>query len=122
MEGFPLSKPIVKQVLERAHALVSASSTWTRYTLAMTGNHRECDPTDARAARFCGYGALVRAAFELTADEAQARRLAGQVAMRATGHATPVEAYEEIYGINDGPPSSSRRAVALLFEEALARV
>ena len=34
---------------------------WTRYTLALTRNNRDCEPTDAKAARFCAYGALVRA-------------------------------------------------------------
>jgi hypothetical protein len=65
---------------------------------------------------------LVRAAYELTGNEQQGRRLAGKVAMRLTGHVTPVEAYEEIYGINDGPPASARKAIVALFEDALARV
>ena len=48
--------------------------------------------------------------------------LAGNAAMWMTGRETPEEAYEEIYTINDGPPTSSRKAILRLFDESLARV
>jgi hypothetical protein len=117
-----MAKPVYTQVIERARAYVALRSGWTRYTLALTRNNRDCDPTDARAARFCAFGALVRAGFDLTSDVDQARRLAGQTAMWMTGRETPEEAYEAIYTINDGPPLSSRKAVLALFDESLARV
>ena len=74
-------------------------------------NNRDCEPTDAKAARFCAYGALVRAGYDLTGDVDQARRLAGQAAMWITGRDSPEEAYEEIYTLNDGPRESSRKAI-----------
>ena len=117
-----MSKPILTHVIERARAYVAVRSTWTRYTLALTGNNRDCEPTDAKAARFCAYGALVRAGYDLTGDVDQARRLAGQAAMWMTGHQTPEEAYEEIYTLNDGPREPARKAVLALFEKSLARV
>ena len=115
-----MAKPIFTQIIERARAYVAVRSHWTRYTLALTGNNRDCEPTDAKASRFCAYGALVRSAFDLTGDVQQARRLAGQVAMRITGRDSPEEAYEEIYTINDGPPKSSRDAILRMFDENLA--
>jgi len=116
-----MAKPIFKQIIERARGYVAVRSSWTRYTLALTRNNRDCEPTDARAARFCAYGALVRAGYELTGNPDQARRLAGQAAMWITGQDSPEEAYEEIYAINDGSPVASRKAVLQLFDEGLAR-
>jgi hypothetical protein len=117
-----MAKPLYSQVIERARAYVALRSSWTRYTLALTRNNRDCDPTDSRATRFCAYGALVRASFELTGDVDQARRLAGTTAMWMTGRDNPEEAYEAIYALNDGPPVSSRKAVLVLFEASMARV
>ena len=116
-----MAKPIFTQIIERARAYVAVRSHWTRYTLALTRNNKDCEPTDAKAARFCAYGALVRAAYDVTGDGHQARRLAGQVAMWITGRGSPEEAYEEIYTINDGPPKSSREAILHMFDESLAR-
>ena len=99
-----MAKPIFTQLIERARDYVAVPSSWTRYTLALTRNNRDCEPTDAKAARFCAFGALVRAGYDLTGDVDQARRLAGQAAMWITGRDTPEEAYEEIYTLNDGPP------------------
>jgi hypothetical protein len=116
-----MAKPIFTHVIERARAYVAVRSTWTRYTLALTGNNRDCEPTDANAVRFCAFGALVRAGYELTGDVEKARRLAGDAAMWMTGRESPEDAYEEIYTINDGPPVSSHKAVLRLFDESLAR-
>jgi hypothetical protein len=116
-----MAKPIFTQLIERAREYVAVPSSWTRYTLALTRNNRDCEPTDAKAARFCAFGALVRAGYDLTGDVDQARHLAGQAAMWITGRETPEEAYEEIYTLNDGPREPSRKAVLNLFEKSLAR-
>jgi hypothetical protein len=116
-----MAKPLFTHVVERARAHVAIRSHWTRYALALTRNNRDCDPTDARAARFCAFGALIRASFEITGDADQARRLAARTAMWITGRDSAEEAYEAIYTINDGPSVSSRRAVLELFEASLAR-
>jgi hypothetical protein len=116
-----MAKPLITQIVERARAYVGVRAHWTRYTLALTRNNKDCEPTSAKAARFCAYGALVRAGFDLTGDVHQARRLAGQAAMRITGCGSPEEAYEEIYTVNDGPPKSSREAVLRMFDKCLAR-
>lgn len=116
-----MANPIFKQIIERARGYVAARSSWTRYTLALTRNNRDCEPTDAKAARFCAYGALVRAGYDLTGNADQARRLAGHAAMWITGHDSPEDAYEEIYAINDGSPVASRKAILQLFDQGLAR-
>jgi hypothetical protein len=121
-EDTPMAKPILRHVIEGARAYVAGRGTWTRYTLAATSRGRECEPTDERARRFCAYGALVRAAYDLTRDPDEARHLAGRAAMRLTASGTPDEAFEKIYTINDGQPESSRKAVLSLFDEGLAQV
>ena len=117
-----MAKPILRHVIEGARAYVAGRGTWTRYTLAATSRGRECEPTDERARKFCAYGALVRAAYDLTRNSEEARHLAGRAAMQLAGSSTPDEAFEEIYTINDGQPEPSRKAVLKLFDEALARV
>jgi hypothetical protein len=117
-----MSKSLVRQVVEGARVLVGARPTWTRHTLALTRNNRECDPTDAKAARFCAYGALVRSAYDLTGDAKQARQLAGRAAMLITGRDNPHEAFGEIYSINDGPAVSSRNAIVHLFDKSMELV
>lgn len=117
-----MAKPIFKHVIEGARALVAGRGSWTRFTLAATSRGLDCEPTDEKARKFCAYGALVRAAYDLTRDPAEARRLGGRAAMWVTGARTPEAAFEEIYTLNDGPPPSSRKAVLRLFDEGLARV
>lgn len=117
-----MAKPIFMRLIEGARAYVAVRSSWTRYTLALTRNNRDCEPTDERAARFCAFGALVRAGYDMTGDVDQARQLAARAAMWITGRKTPEEAYEEIYTLNDGPPVSSRRAILDLFDQSLRRV
>jgi hypothetical protein len=117
-----MAKPIFKHVIESARVYVAGRGTWTRFTLAATSRGAECEPTDAMARKFCAYGALVRAAYDLTGDHTEARRLAGRAAMSITGANTPEEAFEKIYTINDGQPVSSRKAILEMFDAGLARV
>jgi hypothetical protein len=117
-----MAKPIYKHVIEGARVYVAGRGTWTRYTLAATRRGVECEPTDAKATKFCAFGALVRAAYDLIGDPVEARRLAGRVAMSVTGADTAEEAFEEIYTVNDGQPAASRKAILAMFDAGLARV
>src|SRR5262245_9445161 len=111
-----MSKPLVNQVADRARGLIADPRTWTQGAMARTGNHRDCEPTDARAVRFCAYGAIQRAAFDVAGDDARAQKLADQVAMLLMGRDSPYTAFEEIIAINDGPRSTARKAVLELFD------
>ena len=99
-----MSKPILTQVIERGRALVADHATWTTDALARRANGQACQPTDAGAVRFCAYGALVRAAYELTADSEKAQRLADLAAAELVGSKAPDRAYMDLYSINDGGP------------------
>ena len=117
-----MSKSLSYLVVDGARALVEVRSTWTRNYLALTRNNRDCEPTDAKAVRFCAYGALVRSAYNLTGDVEKANRLAGSAAMSLTGRDTPHEAFGDIYTMNDGPSASSRQNILDLVDKALERV
>ncbi len=117
-----MSKPLVQQVTERARALIADPRSWTQYAIARTGNHRHCEPTDAKAARFCAYGAILRGAYDVAGTDEQAQRLADQAAMRIMGRDSPYSAYEELIAINDGQRATARKAVLELFDKALVEV
>lgn len=115
-----MSKPLVQQVTERARGLVADPRTWTQYAIARTGNNRHCEPTEAKAARFCAYGAILKAAYDISGTNEQAQRLADQTAMLIMGRDSPYSAFEEMIAINDGHRVSSRKALLELFDGALA--
>jgi hypothetical protein len=114
-----MSKPLVLQVAERARGLVDDPRTWTQYAIARTGNNRHCEPTDAKAARYCAYGAILRAAGDVAGNHDRCQRLADQAAMLVTGRDNPFVAFEELIAINDGPRATARKAVVELFDRAL---
>lgn len=116
-----MSKPLVQQVTERARELVADPRSWTQFAIARTGNNRHCEPTDAKAARYCAYGAILRAAHDVAGTEDQAQRLADQAAMLIMGRDSPYTAFEELIAINDGQRSCARRAVLDLFDRALVK-
>ena len=116
-----MSKPLLQQVTERARGLIADPRSWTQYAIARTGNHRHCEPTDATAARFCAYGAILRAAHDVAGTDDQAQRLADQTAMLLMGRDSPFSAFEDLIAINDGSRATARKAVLDLFDKALAK-
>jgi hypothetical protein len=114
-----MSKPLVQQVTERARGLIADPRSWTQFAIARTGNNRHCEPTEAKAMRFCAYGAILRAAHDVAGSEDQAQRLADQTAMLIMCRDSPYTAFEELIAINDGHRTSARKAVLELFDRAL---
>lgn len=117
-----MSRPIFQQVVEKARETVAIRSRWTRFALARTARSKDCDPIDPRAIRFCAYGALTHAAYQLTNNRVRADQLAGRAAMWVTGRACPLEAFDDISMINDGDPGASRAAILALFDSKLEQV
>ena len=99
--------------------IVADPRKWTQYAIARTGNNRHCEPTDAKAIRFCAYGAILRAAYDIAGSDDQAQRLADQTAMFVMGRDSPYSAFEELIAINDGQRASARKNVLDLFDKAL---
>lgn len=116
-----MSKPLVHQITERARGFIADQRKWTQYAIARTGNNRHCEPTDAKAVRFCAYGAILRAAYDIAGNDDQAQRLADQAAMFIMERDSPYAAFEEMIAINDGQRSGARKAIIDMFEKALVR-
>jgi hypothetical protein len=106
-----MSRNLQREILARARRLIGEPRRWTRYAAARDSRGSRCAPNDDRAARYCVYGALLRAAFELTGNNRRAEVLA-----RAAEN--EIRPDERISKFND---SHSHRAVLRLIDEALAR-
>ena len=103
-----MSKSLVQQVPSAPVRLAELAPPGTPYwpSPATIGN---ANPTDARAARFCAYGALSRAGVRLTQAARRPSRLADQTAMSIMGRDNPYDAFEVIEIIDDG--SARGRAI-----------
>ncbi|MDX2204095.1 MAG: hypothetical protein NW223_15195 [Hyphomicrobiaceae bacterium] len=115
-----MSESIFKLVVERARTRIALRAQWTRFATARTHNNRICDPLDPAATRFCAYGAMVRAGYELTGCRTTAVLVAQRAARRLTGAATDLEAVADLHVLNDGPPTAARQRLIDLIDAALA--
>jgi hypothetical protein len=106
-----MSKPLNRQILERARALIADKDHWCRGSLAKDVRGRQVDPWDKTVVRRCAYGALIAAAFELVPDTKQARDLADAVAREIHGSSWLITT-------ND---IGGHRAVLVILNQALAR-
>ena len=106
-----MSKPLTRQILKRARALIADKNHWCRGSLARDVRGRQVDPWETTAVRRCAHGALIAAAFELVADVNQARDLADAVAREIHGSSWLITITNDIRG---------HRAVLALFDQVLA--
>ena len=72
-----MSKPLAMLTLETAHRLVANPATWTSAALARDDFGTACEPWAQAATRFCAFGALLAAAYQLTRGRDEATRIAG---------------------------------------------
>jgi hypothetical protein len=105
-----LSRPLKLQIVERARALIADEQHWCRRNLANDMNGVPTFPTSARAAKWCGLGALIAAAYQLTHNADAAYQVGYQVLRPRYGSATLIH-------IND---VRGHAAVLALFDEVLA--
>jgi len=105
-----MSKPLNRPIMERARSLLADEKHWCRGALARDEGGRQVDPTDAIARRWCAFGALVAAAYELVTDLSQAHDL-------ATSAAREICCCSSLINTND---TRGHAAVLALFDEALA--
>ena len=107
-----MSKPLKIQIVEGARALIADEQNWCRRNLANDVNGALIYPTSERAVKWCGLGAVIAAAYQLTHDFDTANRL-GHEALRPRYGAATV-----IY-VND---TIGHAAVLALFDEVIAAV
>jgi hypothetical protein len=83
-----MAQPVERRIVERARALIAAPQTWTQGEFARNDLGEPVSWRSREAARFCIWGALNRAAREMTSDERLRVRLA-DTAARALRGTTP---------------------------------
>jgi hypothetical protein len=98
------------QIIERARALIEDKDHWCRNHIALDENGVSVFPTSLSAAKRCGLGALIAAAYELTGDHDAADRLAYDALRPHYGSSTLIH-------IND---MRGHASVVALFDKVIA--
>jgi hypothetical protein len=80
-----MARPVERQIVERARALIAAPLTWTQGEFARDGLGSPVSWRSPEAAQFCIWGALNRAAREMTGDEVLRVRLVDRAARSLRG-------------------------------------
>jgi hypothetical protein len=75
-----MSQPLERRIIERARALIATPDTWTQSEFARDAQGQPVSWRSPKAVRFCLWGALNRAAHEMTGDRHQAITLADHAA------------------------------------------
>ena len=104
------------QILRKARGLLSDRRKWTRYGAARTGQGAICTPYAPSAVRFCAYGAIARAALEVTGNRQQARQLAKSIETQLVGVERAPHPQKRLSHIND---RKGYAAVISLFDAAV---
>ena len=105
------------EVVKRARELLLDQQKFSKVFHATTARGFPCSVFSPKAVRFCAYGALVRAAFERTADRTTSQAIATQIMKEITGRKSEFFAYSDLaMKIND---DAGHRTVIDFFEKAL---
>lgn len=83
-----MSKPLKIQIVEKARALIADEQNWCPRHLAEDVNGVSVSPTSASAIKWCGLGAVIAAAYQLTHNADAAYRVGYQVLRPRYGSAT----------------------------------
>jgi hypothetical protein len=105
-----MSKPLERQVIEQARALIADPAAWTQGEFARDACGNAVSWRSPEAVQFCLWGALNRAAYAMTGDKRQAITLADRAAsaMREPGGS--------LSRVND---TGTHRDVLALFDACL---
>ena len=82
-----MSQPLEQRIIEQARALIATPETWTQGEFARAADGNPVSWRSPQAVQFCLWGALNRAAYDLTRDRRQAISFADHAAaaLRAMG-------------------------------------
>ena len=75
-----MSQPLERRIIARARALIASPGSWTQGEFARDANDAPVNWRSPEAVRFCVWGALNRAAYEMTGDKRQSITLAERAA------------------------------------------
>jgi hypothetical protein len=104
------------QILRKARGLLGDKRNCTRYASARTGSGAICPPHASEAVKFCAYGAIARAALEITDNRHQAREFARSIEMLLIGGGRTPHPQKRLSHIND---HKGYAAVLRLFDAAV---
>jgi hypothetical protein len=107
---FHLSKPLKIQIVERARALIADEQHWCRRHFGEDANGFPVSPTSTSAIKWCGLGAVIAAAYQLTHNADAAYRVGYQILRPRYGSATLIHTNDE----------RGHAAVLALFDEVIA--
>jgi hypothetical protein len=105
-----LSRSLKIQIVERARELIADEQHWCRRHFGEDANGFPASPTSPSAIKWCGLGALIAAAYQLTHNADAAYQVGYQVLRPRYGSATLIH-------IND---VRGHAAVLALFDEVIA--
>src|SRR5262245_31296709 len=105
-----MARPLKLQIVERARTLIADEQHWCRRNLANEVNGVPIDPTSDRAVKWCGLGAVIAAAYQLTHDLDAAHQLGHDALRPRYGPSTLIH-------VND---ARGHAAVLALFDEVIA--
>jgi hypothetical protein len=83
-----MSRPLERQIVSRARALIATPAKWSQGEFARDASEAPVSWRSQRAVRFCIWGALYRAAYELTGDRYRSVTLADHAASALRGKGT----------------------------------
>jgi hypothetical protein len=109
-----MSETLVTQIIREARSLVANPDSWIECELATTAAGESCQPWDPEATRFCAFGPLIKAAYEISNDSDIAMHFAqsATATMFGPGGSDP----GQLFAIND---DEGREAVLELFDKTL---
>jgi hypothetical protein len=70
-----LSRPLKRQIVERARALIADEEHWCRRHFGEDANGYPVSPTSTSAIKWCGLGAVIAATYQLTHNADAAYRV-----------------------------------------------
>ena len=105
-----MSRPLKIQIVERARELIADEQHWCRRHFGEDAHGFPVSPTSPSAIKWCGLGALIAAAYQLTHNADAAYQVGYQVLRPRYGSSTLIH-------IND---VRGHAAVLALFDEVIA--
>jgi hypothetical protein len=114
-----VTKVLQRQIIEKARTLLDSRGRWTRFRSARNRRGDACSPCSPDAVRFCAYGAILRAAYEITGDLVEARRTARSVEQIVTAVDGRRNPNVRLSHAND---RAGHAAVLKMFDDAAERV
>jgi hypothetical protein len=106
-----MSQPLERRIIDRARALIATPESWTQGEFARKADGEPVSWRSPHATQFCLWGALYRAAYEMTGDKRQSIGLGDRAA------ATLRYGRTSLSGVND---RGSHADVLHLFDSYLA--